>query len=256
MKLRLLCCCGAALLAALSAGRVSAQQKSQQPPPKAEEPKKKRFVADLSGFEVQDPGKMRAENTKLGATRGGLQPQALAPQRARFYGASAVFAWKYEGKATRFAVVFNDEDDNEVFRAEATGKDYRMPPKAYRFQPGKIYSWSVATAPPMIGANPSEPVEFVVLSDAERAEIEKGLAAIPRGDEYRAGLACARVFTDHRLWFDAIGSYTELIAKFPDRAELYEQRGAIYAQLEITRPLAGADFARAEELQAGAKSNK
>ncbi len=249
MRLQSLLCSGAAILFCFSLGLASSQQQSKQPKKNAEEPKKKRLVADLSGFELQDPGKMRAENTKLGATRGGLQPQALAPRRAKFYGASALFAWKYEGKATRFAVVFNDEDDNEVFHAEATGKEYRLPPKAYRFQPGKIYSWSVATAPPMIGANPSEPVEFVVLSDAERAEIEKALAAIPKGDEYKAGLAFAKVLTDHRLWFDVIGAYTELIAKFPDRAELYEARGAVYHALKATQPLADADFARADELK-------
>lgn len=251
MKAPILFCGGAALLVTLSAGVARSQQQPKQPPTKTEEPKKKRVVADLSGFELEDPSKARAENTKLGATRKGLRPVALAPQRAKFYGASALFAWKYEGKAAQFGVVFSDQDDNEVFRAEATGNEYRLPPKAFHSQPSKVYSWSVATTPPMIGSDPSDPAEIVVVSDAERAEIEKALAAIPKGDEYKAALACARIFTDHRLWFDAIGAYTELIAKFPDRAELYEARGTIYSQLKATQPLADADFARADELQTG-----
>jgi hypothetical protein len=257
MRFRSFLGCGAAVLLAMSVGLASPPQQSKQPTKKAEQPKKKkRLVADLSGFELQDPSKMKAENTKLGATRGGLEPEALAPQRAKFYGASALFAWKYEGKATGFVVVFSDNDENQVFRGEANGEEYRLPPKAYHFEPGKVYSWSVATTPPMIGANPSGPVEFVVVPDAERADIEKALAAIPPGDDYKAGLTRAKVFTDHRLWFDTLGAYSELIAMFPNRAEAYELRGTIYAQLKATQPLADSDFARADELQGGEKNKK
>jgi hypothetical protein len=253
MRLRSLVFSARAILFALGVSLAGPQQPNQAPK-KTEETKKpsaKRVVPELSGFELQDPRKMRAEKTHLAATRGGLQPEALGPQRAKFYGASALFAWKYEGKATQFAIVFRDQEDNEVFRDETNSKEYRLPPKAYGFQPGKLYSWFVATMPPMIGANPSMPAEFVVISDSERAEIEKALAAIPNGDEYIAGLASAKVFTEHRLWFDAIGAYTELIAKFSDRAELYDARGTIYSQLGITEPLADADFARAEQRETG-----
>jgi hypothetical protein len=257
MRLRPIVCTLAAYLT--FGGAVAAQETSKQPTKNAKEPtkpEKKRVIADLSGFELEDPSKMRAESTKLAATRGGLQPVVLAPQRSKFYGASALFSWKYAGKATQFEIVFSGEDENEVFRGEATGKAYRLLAKAFRFQPGKVYSWFVATTPPLIGANPSQLAEFVVISDAERAEIEKALAAIPKGDEYKAGLACAKVFTEHRLWFDAIGAYTELIAKFPDRGELYEQRGTIYHSLKATQALSDADLARADELQSGAKLNK
>jgi len=251
MKIRFLLCCGGALLAALGADTLSAQQQSNQPPAKAEEPRKKRVVADLAGFELEDPGKARAENTKLGATRGELRPELLAPLRAKLYGGSALFAWSYAGKASRFAVIFTDDADNEVFRGEANGKEYRLPQTSYKFRPEMVYSWSVATQPPLIGAGPSKPAQVVVVSEKERAQIENALAAIPKGDEYRAGLACAKIFTDHRLWFDAVGAYTELIAKFPGHAELYEQRGAIYAQLDATKALAETDFARAEQVQTG-----
>ena len=57
-----------------------------------------------------------------------------------------------------------------------------------------------------------------------------------------------QVFTDQRLWYDAIGAYTELIAHSPDRAEAYEKRGMIYAQIAATQPLADADFSRADGL--------
>jgi hypothetical protein len=252
MKRRALLCCAATLLI----GPALAAAQSQQPARKTEEPKKapkKRLVADLSGFELSDPKQKRPERTVVGATRGFTSPDPLAPQRGKLYGASALFEWHYEGKGRGFLITFLDEEDNEVFRAETTGKQYLLPATPQRFQPGKTYAWQVLITQPLIGANPSEPVEFVAVSDAERAEIEKALAAIPKGDEYSTGLARARVFTRHRVWFDAIGAYTALIAKFPDRAELFEERGAIYAQLDITKPLAEADFARADAVHSGSK---
>ena len=80
----------------------------------------------------------------------------------------------------------------------------------------------------------------------QRQEIEKKLANFP-GDSYQARLARAQVFTDARLWYDALDAYTELIERYPSRAELYENRGTIYAQLSRTQELAQADFSRAEK---------
>jgi len=39
-------------------------------------------------------------------------------------------------------------------------------------------------------------------------------------------------------------TYSELIARYPDRRSLYEMRGTLYDQLPATEPLADADFAR------------
>jgi hypothetical protein len=40
-------------------------------------------------------------------------------------------------------------------------------------------------------------------------------------------------------------AYSDLIAKYPDRENLYEMRGTLYDQLPETESLADADFARA-----------
>ncbi len=229
------------------------QQETRKPgapsPQTAEAKKRKRLVVDLSGFELLDSSKARKERTMVGGTRGLAQPPiALAPQLGRFYGANALFAWSTKGKAKSFVVVFTDETDAEVFRAEVSGAEYRFPPDAALFQPGKTYFWMVQVNPPLFGANPSEPAGFVVVSDSERKEIVKALSKLQRNDPYKAALARAKIFTEHRLWYDALGAYTEAIARYPDRAELYEQRGMIYAQLAATKELAETDFARADEL--------
>jgi hypothetical protein len=96
---------------------------------------------------------------------------------------------------------------------------------------------------------PSQPAAFKMVSSVERHAIEQALARAGGSDAYQIDLAHARIFTDHRLWYDAIGAYTDLIARYPERAELYEERGGIYAQLEITKKLGEQDFAHASEIE-------
>lgn len=227
-------------------------QQPSAPAPKAEttkRPERKRLVVNLAGFEMLDPSKMHRERHAVGATRGFPQPQALAPYLGRLYRAIALFAWSYRGKARDFILRITDEEGAEVFHAQVNGTEYRLPETAPRLEPGKSYSWTVEVTPALLGASPSAPVEFVAVSQAERREVEKALKKIKGRDPYQAGLARAEVFTDHRLWYDAIGAYTDLISRYPERAEPYEQRGTIYAQIDVTKPLAERDFGRADELE-------
>ena len=228
------------------------KQQPAAPAPKAENTKKpehKRLVVNLAGFEMLDPSKMHRERHTVGATRGFPQPQALAPYLGKFYGAGALFAWSYPGKARDFILKITDEEGAEVLHAEVSGTEYRLPETAPRLEPDKSYAWTVEVTPALFGANPSAPVEFVEVSQAERREIEKALKKIKGKDPYQAGGARAKVFTDHRLWYDAIGAYTDLISRYPERAEPYERRGTIYAQIDVTKPLAERDFGRADELE-------
>jgi hypothetical protein len=233
---------------------------SPQPPPKPPQttakdapkaPPRKRLVADLSGFEMSDPNQTRKQRAMLGATRGGASrpPIPLAPDLAKFYGSSPLFAWQYPGRAEGFEIVFRD-DDNDILSQQVSAAEYRLKDASSRFQPGKTYYWSVRAFPSLMESRFSPAAGFVVVADSERQQIEKELAAISPGDAYQAGTARARVSVNHRLWYDAIGAYGDLIKQFPDRAELYEERGTVYAQIEATKAQADADFAHADKLQA------
>jgi len=240
----------------------------QQPPPKVSPPEakrageqppkspRKRVVTDLSGFDLLEAKKVEKQTLVVGATRGLPQPIALAPRLGKIYGLNPVLAWSCKGDATRFNFVLSDDAQKELFRAEVVGTEYRYPPTAPRLEPGKTYFWTVELASKVLGPNPSAPAGFLVISSSQRQEIEQAFAQVKASDPYESGLARARVFTDHRLWYDAIAAYTDLIARFPDRAELYEQRGMIYAQLDATQSLAEQDFSRADELQATKKPAK
>jgi hypothetical protein len=219
--------------------------------PAGNEPEKKaprkRVVMDLSGFDLLGSGH---ETMVVGATRTLPHPLALAPQLGKMYGTSPTFAWSYGSEAGKFVFVLLDEAQQEFYRTEVAGTQLRYPKDAPALVPGKTYFWIVQVALGVLGSVQSAPAGFLVVSSSQREELEKVLAQIPPGDSYALALGRAHVFTRNRLWYDAVAAYSDLIARFPDRAELYEQRGMIYAQLESTRPLADQDFARADSLTA------
>lgn len=213
----------------------------------------KRLVTDLSGFEMSDPKTTHKERAQLGATRGGSSrlPILLAPELTRYYGAAPLLSWLYPGRSDGFEIEFHDEEDNEMFRQQVKGTQFRFSDRVPKFADGKTYYWSVQSFPPLLEPSFSNVAGLVVVSSDERKQIEQELAQTA-ADGYGDSVARAEVFTRHRLWYDALGAYTDLIARFPDRAELYEKRGMIYAQIEITKPLADADFGRADELKSSA----
>jgi Domain of Unknown Function (DUF928) len=226
---------------------------AQQPPDKANaavsasantDKSKRKLNTDLSGFDVSDDKKV---STMLGASRGTAIPSAtlLAPRRAKLYGATALFPWSFTGHNEGYVIVVTDEDETQIVHQQVKDSSYHLDAAKANLQPDQVYYWRVQVLPNTLA---SEPLEFVVVTAQERAAIDKDIAAIPAGDAYQSGLARARIFTDHRLWFDALGAYDELIAKFPSRAELYEDRGTIYAQIPVTKSLSEADFAHAAQL--------
>jgi hypothetical protein len=181
----------------------------------------------------------------VAAARGIGGPVALAPHLGKLYGAKPLFAWNYKGEAHSFTFVLRDEQDAELLRQRTT--DTRYHPSTFPLlDPGKVYSW-VVEFPGQL--EPSQPAEFKMVSSEERRAIQQALAQASGSDAFQVDLAHARIFTDHRLWYDAIGAYTDLIARYPHHAELYAERGGIYEQLEITKKLGEQDFAHAAELE-------
>jgi hypothetical protein len=228
----------------------SRAQQQPKPDPKSSTPdptaksKRKSLDADLAGFDISDPKSDKKVTTMLGGSRTAAIPSAilLAPRRAKFLGQSATFDWSFAGHNEGYVLIITDEDETQLLHQQLKETHYRLDPAATKFQPGQIYYWRVQVLPNPLA---SEPLEFEVISAEEQQAIAKAIAAIPPTDPYQSALAKAQILTDHRLWFDALGAYDDLIAKYPDHIALYDQRGAIYAQIPITKPLAEADFSRA-----------
>jgi hypothetical protein len=230
----------------------SRAQQQPKPDPKSAtpdataKPKRKVLDADLSGFDISDPKSEKKVTTMLGGSRTAAIPSAilLAPHRAKFLGQSATFDWSFRGHNEGYVFIITDEDETQLVHQQLKETHYHLDSPATKFQPGQTYYWRVQVLPNPLA---SEPLEFEVVSAEESQTITKAVAAIPTTDPYQSALAKAQIFTDHRLWFDALGAYDDLIAKFPDHSELYDQRGAIYAQIPNTKPLSEADFARADK---------
>jgi len=241
------------------------QQQSQsqspqaQPPPQAQPKKPKpkqsstptkekhtRVISKLSGFDLLEAKNLSGQTMVVAATRGTTPLVALGPRLGKLYGANPTFVWSNEDTAAKFVFVLTDDAQADVYRAEVSGTQFRYPASAPTLQPGRIYFWTVIIPGSLLGATSSDPSGLSVVSTAQRQEIEKKLAQFP-GNSYEAGVARAQVFTGYRLWYDALGALTELIERYPERAEPYELRGTIYAQLNCTQALAEADFSRAEK---------
>jgi hypothetical protein len=252
--------CKGVLVLALAAGPGFSQHETPPPrkpdtPPKddaKENPRRKRVVSDLSGFDLLDQGKVKKESMVLGATRGAAAPVLLAPRLARVYGDRPTFEWSDESKPSAFVVALTDEAQEELVRAETATTLWMYPADAPRLEPGRTYFWTVQASSGLF-ASPSAPAGLLVVSGSPREEIDRALAAVGAADPYEKARGRARVFTDHRLWYDAIAAWSDVITRFPDRPEAYEERATIYAQLDSTQARADEDFARAEALKAKAR---
>jgi hypothetical protein len=221
-----------------------ATDKDQTP----DKPRRRRVVSDLSGFDLLDQGKVKKESMVVGAARGFARPVAMAPRLGRVYGDRPTFEWRDDAKPSGFVVTVTDESQEEIHRAETAKTVWAYPADAPRLEPGRTYFWTVQAASGL-AAEPSPPAGFLVLSGAQRQEIDRALAAITATDPYEQLRARAKVFTDHRLWYDAVAAYADLVARFPSRPEPYEERATIYAQLDATQALADEDFAKAEKIK-------
>lgn len=211
-----------------------------------------RVILDLSGFELTNKEKLQEQSVVVAATRGfggqNALPRLLAPQLGKVYSVNPVFRWSYHGKAGTCFFILSNETHAELFRAEVGSSPYRYPELAPALAPGKTYYWSIEVRFLGEASRQSESSGFVVVAGEERQKLDTALSSIVEKDPYRSALARARLLEDSRAWYDVVTVYTELIGRYPKRAALYEGRGVVYSQLEITKPLATQDFLKADEL--------
>lgn len=232
-------------------GAIAAPPASTAAKPAAGAPAKRpRVVTVLSGFDLLDKDALKKQTMAAGASRGeGAVPVALAPHLGKVYDTAPEFCWNDAGGGGSYVLTVWDDAQHVVLRIDVKGYRFRYPASAAKLEPGKTYFWTVETPPSMSGNQQSTPVGFEVVAGAQRTTVEQKLAAVTGTDPYAADLARARIYTDARLWYDAISAYTHLMQKYPARAELYDARGTLFAQLPVTQGDADADFAQAEHLR-------
>jgi Domain of Unknown Function (DUF928) len=210
----------------------------------------KRVVANLSGFEL-DPKKSKPQGVQIGAgSRGAAVPPALyAPKLGRAYGLRPVFFWGDSPGAQKFTFRLYDSNDDEIYEQEVAGniRSFSYPQYAPQLAAGSTYSWTVQTIAAQL-VEPPEPARIMLVSGADRQSIEQALQS-SKGDALADRWKRAQVLVEHRLWYDAVGAYSQLISENRENADLYQERAQIYAQLPETQVLANQDMEQASKLQ-------
>jgi len=205
----------------------------------------KRVRANRQGFDL-DPKSAGQAGPQMGAgSRGGERSNVVlyAPNLGLTYSLQPLFQWKPEGSGKVTFQLF-DADDNEVFESDVTGQSsFAYPQEAPPLKPGETYRWTVQGK--ALGMSEPPPSAHVkVVAGADRQQLDQQLKKISgQGKEQREQRA--QLFADNRLWYDAVGEYSQLIAEYPNDGKLYQERAAIYSSVPQTKDLAAQDTAKA-----------
>jgi Domain of Unknown Function (DUF928) len=221
---------------------------NQQPPAQAagqqNAPNRpRRTTAKLDGFDLAPDA--ASPNQIGGASRSAISSKKLvayAPHKGRIFTLRPSFSWQ-GSPGTNYKLHIQSVNGQLSWDREVNGTSLDYPADAPPLEPGQTYIWRVSADSPMLGA-PTAPAMIVVLSEAERSQLATAESSIS-GTGLDAETARARLYFDHRLWYDAVMAYSGLIAKHPEDAKLYLMRGSLYDQLPATQPLADQDFSRA-----------
>jgi hypothetical protein len=194
--------------------------KRRRPLPKPSGP---RFFEQYSG---KDSSKRLMA---AGATRQTVYPaRPLAPVEGRAYDARPFFAWDMVrgARVYHFAIYEGDLDQDPsaklVYQTDRTVTELKYPQEAPMLEPGRLYSWRVAT--PTVKGNDEVGVvaRLIILAGAEREEVQKELATAeltsPKTREDR--LDQARVFENYGVWYDALEIASELAEDPKDKDAL------------------------------------
>lgn len=204
----------------------------------------RRVTAKLDGFDLAPQA--ASPNQIGGASRsvaGAARLVAYAPHKGRVFTLRPSFWWQGT-PGTTYKFHLQDVTGQFEWDREVGSSSLDYPADAPPLEPGKTYIWRVYPDSPILGGTGPQAM-IVVLDAPERAQIEAAESGIA-GDDLDAGMARAKVFFDHRLWYDAVMAYSALIIKYPGDPKLYLMRGSLYDQLPATQALADQDFSRAE----------
>jgi hypothetical protein len=225
-------------------------QPAKQPPAANTTTSPKKVRVDRQGFE-QDQTKSKDKNSpQIGAGTRGLEPTATlyAPSLGLAYTLRPVFYWDPPYGAQKVTFRLMDSEGNEIYAAEVRSHNSLIYPQdAPPLRIGATYRWTIQPQGVQL-SEPPEPARLLVLSGPEREEVKQELQKFS-GSTMQQRIQQAQVFVDHRLWYDAVATYSQLISDYPNQPNLYQYRGNVYGDLPQTRDLAEQDFAQVEERQ-------
>jgi hypothetical protein len=180
--------------------------------------------------------------TQIGGASRGLGAITLyAPADGKAYSLHPVFHWSAGGNGTRVKFVLMDPAGGTIYENTVDSNSLTYPADAPALQAGMTYSWNVIPEVDMLSGSP-QAARITIVGGPERSVITADV-----GDAGNS-LAQARTYVDHRIWYDAIESYSAAIAAAPTSKVAYQERGTIYDQFPQTHALAERDFSVADKM--------
>ncbi|HZL28292.1 MAG TPA: DUF928 domain-containing protein [Acidobacteriaceae bacterium] len=203
-----------------------------------------RVRAKLDGFDLtpKNAAPVRRPNQIGGVSRGLGTLVLYAPTMGKSYTLTPTFSWRSDDPKGEYTLRISQPGmgADAVYEAKVVGDHFTYPADAPALKAGETYVWTVQPTVDMLGGPAS--ASLVIVGGSEREAIDAALAKAQAASDPAA--AAAKVYTDMRLWFDAVAAYSNLIERFPARSEFYQARADLYDQLPATSALADADAAK------------
>ena len=230
--------CIAAAVGILGVGSVWAQTAGTATP------RPVRVRAKLDGFDLtpKNATPPRRPNQIGGVSRGIGSLVLYAPTMGKSYTLTPTFSWRSDDPKGEYTLRLSQPGigADALYEAKVVGDHFTYPADAPALKPGETYVWTVQPTVDMLGGPAS--ASLVIVGGTEREAVDAALAKAKAESDPAA--AAAKVYTDMRLWFDAVSAYSSLIERFPARSEFYQARADLYDQLPATSALADADVAK------------
>ncbi len=204
-----------------------------------------RVRAKLDGFNIA-PTSGKAPNQIGGASRDLGALTLYAPKLGKAYTLTPTFFWSAADDKTEYTFKLSalSAEESVLYVKKVLGGKFTYPADAPALKPSETYVWSVQPENDLMGGLAQ--ASLLVVGGPNRSAVESALAnaKVPAGEP---SAAAAKIYTDNRLWFDAIAEYTALIEKHPEMTQYYKDRAAVYDQLPETQELADEDAAKAQQ---------
>jgi len=203
-----------------------------QPPPASKPPARVRTKMD--GFELS-PKSGKSPNQAGGASRELGPPKLFAPMLGKAYSTTPEFHWAAAASGEKVTFRLGTPEGQAIYEIATTADHLAYPSDAPALTPGSSYRWTVAPENDLLGGAPV-PVTFSIVNGEEREEIAKETSSA------KDASAAASVYVKHRVWYDAVQAYSNLIERMPGDEKARAARAELYDQLPVTYSLADADW--------------
>jgi hypothetical protein len=193
-----------------------------------------RVRTQMEGFDLS-PKSGKGANQIGGASRDLGTPKLFAPNSGLAFNTNPEFHWAAPEVGAKVTFRLTTLDGQTLFEEPTTADHLRYPGDAPALTPGASYRWTIVPENDILGG-PPQPVTFTIVSGEKREAILNDLKAANDAS------STAQVFVKHRIWYDAIQTYSDLVASMPNDTAARSSRAQLYDQLPVTKSLADADW--------------